>query len=326
MHCQRDCSLSKKKPNPVGRRIRPKNKKQLQEYLATYFNLEVPAIAICEEHQSPLDYAWYAFSADYKKPTPLNADCIVWANRGGGKTKLAAALTLLDCIFKPNCQCRILSGSGDQAGRMFDYFIEFIAGGFEDLTCGRITKTICCFKNKSQVEVLKQSETSVRSHHVHKVRCDEVELFSQKVFDAAKFTTQSTVEIVGAFEVISTMNTSSGIMRKIIRQAEKIKEEILKQKASPRNPESLMSVIVPTPLLTWCLWDVIEKCVDRNCKTCPLFPDCQGKAKKGTGFYKINDAISQQQRSPRRNWVYEMLCNPDTKSGKSYMQVKERRY
>jgi hypothetical protein len=296
--------VSKKKPNPVGKKIRPKSKKQLQEYFQTYLDFEVPAVAVCDDHKSPLDYAWYAFNSDYTKPAPLNADAVVWANRGGGKTKLAAALTLMDCIFKPKCQCRILSGSGDQAGRMYDYLIDFVTNGFEHLTCGRITKKICCFTNKSQVEVLKQSETSVRGHHVNKVRCDEVELFLQRVFDAAKFTTQSTYNAIAAFEVISTMNSPYGIMQKIVKQAEKIK----------------------TPVFKWCLWDVIEKCVGRDCKTCPLYPDCQGKAKRASGYYRIDDAITQCGRNNRRNWVYEMLCNPKTASGKSYMKVGVRRY
>ena len=296
--------MSKKKPNPVGQRVRPKNKKQLQEYFQTYFNLEIPAQAVCEDHQSPLDYVWYAFNADFTKPTPLNADAVVWANRGGGKTKLAAAITLLDCIFKPKCECRILSGSGDQAGRMYDYFLDFVLNGFEHLTCGRITKKLCCFTNKSRVEVLKQSETSVRGHHVNKVRCDEVELFLERVFDAAKYTTQSTYNAIASFEVISTMNNPYGIMQKIVKQAEKIN----------------------TPVFKWCLWDVIEKCVDRDCKTCLLFEDCQGKAKEASGYYRINDAISQKGRCSKKSWVYEMLCNPKTASGQSYMKVGIRRY
>lgn len=295
--------MKTRKPNPVHKKIRPKSKKQLQEYLATYLGLELPTKSVCEEHQSPLDYAWYSFSMDFKKPKPLNADAIVWANRGGGKTKLAAALTLLDCIFKPDCQCRILSGSGDQAGRMYDYIVDYVRSGFEHLTCGRITSTLCSFINKSKIEVLKQSETSVRSHHVNKVRCDEVELFKKRVFEAAKFTTQSTFKIIAAFEVISTMNTSYGLMRQIVKQAEKIN----------------------TPVFKWCLWDVIEKCEGRICKECPLFIDCQGKAKNADGFYKINDAISQMGRTNRRTWVFEMLCNPKNAAKFSY-GITERRY
>lgn len=262
-----------KKPAPVERKIRPKTREELRQYLINFFDVEVPSGVICEKailpintkveeediHVSPLDYLWYAFNADFAKPTPLNADAIVWANRGGGKTKLAAILTVLDCIFKPKCQIRILSGSGEQAGRMYDYFVEFVRGGYEHLTCGRISGKGCSFINGAEVEVLKQSETSVRSHHVQKVRCDEVELFSEKVFSAAKFTTETKNGIVGALEVISTLHNPFGLMRKIVKQAKKIN----------------------TPVFKWCLWDVIEKCEGRDCRTCPLYEDCKGIAKKG---------------------------------------------
>jgi hypothetical protein len=115
--------------------------------------------------------------------------------------------------------------------------------------------------------------------------------------------TESTFGIVGAFEVISTMNSAYGIMQRIIKLAKQIN----------------------TPIFKWCLWDVIEKCEGRECKACPLAEDCKGIAKKGQGYYKINDAITQQGRSNRRNWVFEMLCNPKQK-GKSYSGVRERRY
>lgn len=295
--------MNKRKPNPIHKKIRPKSKKKLQEYLQTYLDLEVPAVSVCEGHQSPLDYMWYAFNADFAKPAPLNADAIIWANRGGGKTKLAAALTLLDCIFKPKCQCRILSGSGDQAGRMYDYLVDFVVNGFEHLTCGRITKKLCCFTNESQVQVLTQSETSVRGQHVNKVRCDEVELFDSRVFNAAKFTTQSTHQVIAAFEVISTMNKPFGLMQKIVRQAKKIN----------------------TPIFKWCLWDVIEKCEGRDCKVCPLLENCQGKAKNASGYYKIDDAISQKGRCNSRSWIFEMLCNPKT-FGKLYTGIGVRLY
>ncbi|MBN1392943.1 MAG: hypothetical protein JW947_09090 [Sedimentisphaerales bacterium] len=305
------------KPNPVNRKIRPRTKEELRKYLGEFFGLDIPGDVVCDRpiatlatnvedeiiHVSPLDYVWYSFNADFVTPAPLNADAIIWANRGGGKTKLAAALSLLDCIFKPKCKIRILSGSGEQAGRMYDYFVEFLRNGYEHLTCGRITVKGCSFINESEVEVLKQSETSVRSHHVQKVRCDEVELFNEKVFAAAKFTTESKNGITGAFEVISTMNKSYGIMQKIIKLA--------------KNTN--------TPIFKWCLWDVIEKCEGRDCRGCILAEDCKGIAKKANGYYRINDAITQKGRSDKRSWLFEMLCNPKNK-GKSYSEVKVRRY
>jgi hypothetical protein len=123
------------------RRIQPRTKKDLKNYVKVFLGIDVPDRSICPEHNSPIDYLWHAYSVDFSDSQKMtgderrtsdeirtthharreNADCIVWANRAGGKTELAAVATLLDCIFKPNCQIRILAGSGEQAGRMYQY-------------------------------------------------------------------------------------------------------------------------------------------------------------------------------------------------------------
>jgi len=148
-----------------------------------------------------------------------NADAIVWANRSGGKTELAAIATLVDCTFKPNCQVRILAGSGEQAGRMYEYLTGFLHNGFEEFLAGPVLKSKCRFVNGSAVEVLTQSPMSVRGQHIQKLRCDEVELFDEDVFAAAKFTTQSTANLIAAMEMISTMYRPYGLMQKIVSSA-----------------------------------------------------------------------------------------------------------
>ena len=100
------------------RHSRPINKSDLKNYVKVFLGIDVPDKKICPQHDSPLDYLWHSFGADFSQPRKANADCVVWANRSGGKTELAAVATLLDCIFKPGCQVRILGGSGEQAGCM----------------------------------------------------------------------------------------------------------------------------------------------------------------------------------------------------------------
>jgi len=215
-----------------------------------------------------------------------NADCIIWANRAGGKTELAAVATLLDCLFKSNCQVRILGGSGEQAGRMYEYLMGFLNHGFEQFLAGPVRKAKCRFINGSSVEVLTQSATSVRGQHIQKLRCDELELFDEDVFAAAKFTTHSTPGVTAAMELISTMHQPYGLMQKVVSSAPKF----------------------GTPIFKWCIWEVIEKCIDRSCSQCPLWPDCQGKAKAANGYLKIDDCITQMRRASRAGWEAEMLC------------------
>ena len=134
--------------------------------------------------------------------------------------------------------------------------------------------------------VLTQSATSVRGTHVQKLRCDEVELFDEDVFAAAKFTTLSTDVCVGSMELISTMHRPYGIMQREVAAA----------------------AGVGVPVFKWCLWETIEKCVGRDCSRCPLWGDCRGRAKNAAGYLRIDDCITQMRRSSRSAWESEMLC------------------
>jgi hypothetical protein len=308
------------------RRTRPRTKEDLRNYVKVFLGVDVPDLRICPEHSSPMDYLWHSFADDspqhrvartnlfvrglsddpdqhnehrqtslavppkaelpHEPQVVATADAVVWANRAGGKTELAAVATLLDAIFKPNCQIRILGGSGEQSGRMYEYLAAFFHKGYEGFLAGPVLKGKCRLANGSAVEVLTQSATSVRGTHVQKLRCDEVELFDEDVFAAAKFTTQSTSEIVAAMELISTMHRPYGLMQKEVAAA----------------------TSAGVPVFKWCLWETIEKCTGRNCAQCPLWGDCQGRAKAAAGYLKIDDCITQMRRSSRSGWESEMLC------------------
>jgi hypothetical protein len=272
------------------RRTRPITKQDLKNYIRVFLAIDVPDRRICPEHNSPIDYLWHSFNCDFARPKPANGDCVVWANRSGGKTDLAAIATLLDCVFKPACQVRILAGSEDQAGRMYQYLTNFLYNGFEKFLDGPVRKTGCKFLNGSAVDVLTQSQTSIRGQHFQKLRCDEVELFDPDIFNAAKFTTLSSNNIIAAMESISTMHKPYGLMQKLVS-------------SSISNQQSKIS-----NLFKWCIWESIERCTDRNCSTCPLWSDCAGKAKQAVGYLKIDDCITQMRRSSRAAWEAEMLC------------------
>jgi hypothetical protein len=202
----------------------------------------------------------------------------VWANRGGGKTMMAAVATLLDCLFKDGSQVRILAGSFDQASRMYEYLVKFVTESFEDKLAEPVKKSGMSFTNGSKVEVLTQSAKSVRGCHIHKLRCDEVEMFDPDVFAAAQFITQSTDGKKAAMEIASTMHRPYGLMQDVVAGAN----------------ESA------TPVFKWCLWEVIERCTERSCSGCPLESDCRGRARLSNGYYRIDDAISQMRRASRQ--------------------------
>jgi hypothetical protein len=272
----------------------PQSKEELHAYVKKHLGMDVPSVSICSGHSAPMDYLWHAYSADFRElPGALSpedsADCIVWAGRGGGKTRLAAIATLLDSAFKSACNTRILAGSLEQSSLMYDYFCDYARSeDYHGLLDGRIRVGRCRFKNQSQVRMLAHSQRDVRGIHINKLRCDEAELFRDDVFKAAQFVTKSRDNIRGAMEVFSTMHLPYGVMQRLIDRAAESKMKIFK----------------------WCVWEVIEKCgPERKCgDACPLWKDCAGKAKNASGYLKIDDVIDQMRRSSRKAFEAEMLC------------------
>ncbi|MDY7110250.1 MAG: hypothetical protein SYC29_16600, partial [Planctomycetota bacterium] len=169
------------------RLVRPETEDQLHAYIKTVLGFRMPRRPLIDGHDAPFEYISHAFFEDR-----LPRECVVWANRGGGKTQIGAIVTLLDMLFKPGIQVRILGGSLDQSSKMYGYLKQLLEDDvFRDLVAGRITGRMVSLVNGSAVEVLSQSERAVRGHRVHKLRCDEVELFEPEVWDAAQMVTRS---------------------------------------------------------------------------------------------------------------------------------------
>lgn len=344
--------------------VEPRNRAQLAEWLSRVLDVRFPLKAMIEGHHTPLDYLTHAFFEGVRFApdgvTPLAAsaasvDCVVWANRGGGKTFLGAIATLLDLLYKPGIEIRILAGSMDQARRMDRHLRRLVglgAGGdrnewIRDQVKKQTDRRIV-MANGSEVELLAQSETSVRGTRVQKLRCDEVELFKREVWEAAQLTTRSKEcggkEVRGAVECLSTMQRPYGIMHNLIGEARAGKRALFK----------------------WGVADVLERCGDEHrcewridggvvseagseerdvgrvfslpvlipsgreislvpsppsspevrdqpeVRRCPLFSECAGRAKDNArnpgGHIAVSDAIRMKSRVSEACWASEMLC------------------
>lgn len=223
-------------------------------------------------------------------------DLVVWAPRGGGKTRLGAVATLLDLLHKPRCSIRILGGSLDQSYKMWEHLLPDVKRLLGDQFQTRGNSRRFRLENGSEASVLTQSERAVRGVRVQKIRCDEVELFRPEVWEAAQLVTRSLtpaqgeggIEIRGVIEAFSTWHRVGGLMQQIIESARKRQTTIIK----------------------WCLLEVLQRCPpERKCDSCPLWEDCRGVAKERCdGFISIDDAIGMKQRVSREVWEAEMLC------------------
>ena len=265
----------------------PKTKRDLKKMAKVLLGIDFPDKKICPHHDSPLDY----LAASFLK----QQDLLVWANRCGGKTMLAAAATIFDAIFRGPIKIRVLGGSFDQSARLGEYIREFVANR-PDIVQGKIRRDTVRLVSGSEIKMLAQSQRAVRGQHVQKIRCDEVDLFDHEVWQAVQFSTRSEEKTRGSIEVLSTLHRAGGLMDDLVKQA----------KANRDNPDA---GVAGYRLVNWCLWEVIERCPKkRKCSECLLWEDCQGVAKKARGFFKIDDAITIKARSSKAAWEAEMLC------------------
>ena len=275
----------------------------LHDFIRAFYSLDVPRRAVCPGHRAPFDYVAGAFFETF-------GDSLVWANRGGGKTELGSVATHLDSIFKPGCETRILGGSLAQSERMYAHLSRKWWPHFDRLLLRDPLSRRTELRNGSTVEILTQSERNVRGQRVPKVKCDEVEEFSPEVWQAVQFVTQSTPAQAGrppvraSLQALSTMHRAYGLMSQVLAQAEAGAFELFK----------------------WCLWEVIERCRDRECSRCILLGDCQGKAKRAEGFFPVEDALAICRRSSRESWEAEMLCERPTREGLVYRDFDPARH
>lgn len=271
---------NKKRVVVDSRLVAPANEEELRGWVRKHCGLVMPTRCVCGHHVSPMAYLTHVFF------TP--GDCVVWACRGGGKTQLGAVATLLEMLFRPGIQIRILGGSLEQSARMYAHLCKLADGKFRDLVVGKVMRRGFKLNNGSSVELLAQSERSVRGTRVQRVRCDEVELFATDVWEAAQLTTRSLVmadrpEIPASIEALSTAHRTGGLMEKLVKDDGR-------------------------KVFSWCALDVMQQCKDRACEGCPLWDECQGRGRQAEGFVPVADLIKMKGRVSKIVWEQEMLC------------------
>ena len=268
----------------------PLDRLDLQRWVFEHTGLFMPDTPLCPHHSSPLDYLCHAF---FEQGGPSDGDAIVWAPRGGGKTQLGAVATLLDMLYKPAIQIRIIGGSLEQSQKMYAYLRTLVSRNFESQLARPPTRRTLEFKNESRVEILAQSQTAVRGQRVQKLRCDEVDLFSPEIWEAAQMTTRSPksrgqTPARGSIEAFSTMHVPGGLMHQIVDRALAQNKKIFR----------------------WCAWDVINRCnaPESRCPSCSLFDGCQSRAHHAQGFLRVPDLKAIRQRISLDAWNRELCC------------------
>lgn len=306
----------------------PQTPDELHAWIRAHLGITLVRTPLLAGSDAPFDYLEYSFfEGAFLGPrgsfprAAVPRDLALWANRGGGKTLMGAIATLLDLVFKPGLEVRIVAGSLEQAGRMHEHLRRFFQRpALAALLDKKMTDKRIRLQTGSRVEILAQSQSAVRGTRVQKLRCDEVDLFDRDVWEAAQLTTLSIRLpgpwgdwVRGSVEALSTMQRPMGLMWEVVGGARRpvdLRELMARRGESGAPPDAPPA---PRVLFRWGVVDVLEPCEPaRPCAKCNLFDECQGRAKidpaTGAGHIPIDDAVAMKERVPLTVWESEMLC------------------
>ncbi|GAB4520475.1 MAG: hypothetical protein Tsb0013_24090 [Phycisphaerales bacterium] len=279
---------------------RPRTRAALRRFVRESLGIEVPEAPMVDGHHAPFDYLAHCFFVD-REPR----DCVVWANRGGGKTFYGALATALDLVFKPGVEVMVMAGSLDQAARMHAHLRAlFGVPPLDALVEGRITDKRLALTNGSRASILAASPTSIRGARPTILRVDEAELVDRELWTAAQLcvrshTTDDGLVVPASVEALSTHHRAGGLMHDLI-----------------------MSSVEESPvrrLFRWGVLDVLERCDDRPCEGCVLWEECAGRAKaERTGHISVDDAVRAKRRVDGATWEAEMLSRRPSRSDAVY--------
>lgn len=312
----------------------PRTKSELWELIRALFNIELPWRAYATGHSSPFGFVADAFfHPEY--------DIAGWAPRSGGKTLGSSIIARLAYLFTEGLQCRVLSGSQDQANNLYEYWMTWAATIYPQQVSGKVNIHRTRI-NGGKFEILTASEKSVRGPKIQILFEDERDEIDYALTEAAQGMLAAKDGIPSRTIHASTWHRVGGSMGKLIA-------------GCPDNGVRLHK---------WNLWECISQCGEerhehgKNCGTCPLGIDCldarisysafgggdtKGETKgseklsaqaiqQGTagcqatpgiaaepfGIFAVEDAIKRYQKLSRETIDAEYLCKRPSPEGLVY--------
>ncbi len=149
------------------------------EWFTQRTGVHLPTRPVCPGHRAPAEYLHYALFG--------TGDAVVWANRGGGKTLLAALASVAEQLIRPGTRTAVIGGSHAQSQRLIDSARMLIDHLDVHDRVERISASEIRFAGGGRLTAVPQSQKAVRGLHVPRIRADEVELFDKGVWNALAF-------------------------------------------------------------------------------------------------------------------------------------------
>lgn len=316
----------------------PLNDDQLHKWILDNLGLNIPRVAVCEDHQSPFD-----FIADIYFERVDSA--IAVASRDGGKTMASALIHLLNSLFKPGCESITVGAIWAQSNRAYDNLKKLLKfhgkvpsiDKHPDIEKTKQEQTV--FMNGSTVEILPGTIAAVNGPHGQKLHRDEAELMDAEVFkEANNISSSKTIierdgdgnevkKIIKAQDwITSTRKWAHGQMQGFVDEVE----------------QAVANGFKPTyQLYTWCVFEVAQrvpncrvanpdlpeekKCDCQNvvkgdwgdeAKTPRRFSDvCKGKLARSDGYTSLDDIHKKFLENDRDTWEAQKECSKPEVSG-----------
>ncbi len=302
-------------PSPAQPGERARTAQQLKEWIRNFTGLHIPECSVCTDHHSP----WEIFQTIHLDRPSV---ALVLGSRGSGKSFLSALDTHLTSRWDPNHGTRILGGSKQQSGQIYDALRAIVSDhegqlGTDAAALERLHKDRALYANGSKVEILAASSTSVRGPHVPTLKLDEVDEMDTDIRESAMGMCMGRIKredakldaVTASVIMTSTCHRVNGPMAQLIERA---------------NQGAF-------PLFTMCVFEVLEKCPEtrsgkrlpngsyENCQDCPIIRYChdvpagvEPKAKRSDGHYPIESLIQKYHTTSTRVFEADYLCKLST--------------
>src|ERR1700735_3445236 len=218
------------------RNFKPANPDHLHNWIRGYTGARIAREKVCRNHQSPFESTCCQY---FERPDLL----LELGPRGGGKSYRSAIETHLVSRFNKSVGTRILGGSLAQSEQIYKALGSILLDG--NGPCGsdadtvqQLLKTMCNYKNGSDVSMLAASVTSVRGPHIPSLKLDEVDEIDPELRNDALGMCMGKGALSASILMTSTWHRVGGPMSQLIEQA---------------NAGDFK-------LFTFCIFEVMERC------------------------------------------------------------------
>ncbi len=270
----------------------------LHDYIRVILGLDVPRRPFCDNHNAPFQFVSDVFFGRCK-----GGAAVGFGNRGGGKTSDLAILENVGMKARAPLEIYHYGSVGEQADKCYEYFLAFAE--MEHLRDDFIKTNLTDARTVggSTLKIHPATLAKVSGPHPNWAFLDEVE----------------TLERRGVIEKFRGMSKSSGDNHRI-----DVYTSTRDRAYGPFQKVLIWAEAKGVPIYKWCIWDVLERCPPtRDCRSCPAWERCQGKARRTSGFYPLQDFIDRAATLDQETWDAQYLCLRPERTGAVYKEFNE---